>query len=290
MQALIDTDILRYEIGFCGQYKDDEGEMQYRDFQVVADAFDQKVREICGEVWATEPPLLFLTYDKPIHKIVNRRNKQKGEEVKKSYEPNFRDKVATKKTYKGDRKVDSKPFHFNNLTSYILNNYECVFQEGLEADDLLCVHQCERIEELDTIICTRDKDLRMCPGMHYGWACGKQPAFGPKQVDELGEITIVKNNKEVKGTGLKFFYSQLITGDKVDCIPGLPRGGPVLAFDTVDPCEAEEEMFNAVLGLYEKRCGETYREDMLEQAHLLWMVRELHEDGSPVMWRMYDER
>lgn len=241
-------------------------------------------------MWATEPPTLYLTYDKSIHKIVNRKKKLLGEETKAKYDPNFRDKVAVKKEYKGGRKESSKPYHFNNLTAYILNNYKCVFQEGLEADDLLCIEQCKRIKELDTIICTRDKDLRMCPGMHYGWACGKQPAFGPKLVDDIGEIALVKNGKEVKGTGLKFFYSQLITGDKVDSIPGLPRGGPVLAYSTLSELTTEEEMFNAVLGLYEGRCGDTHREDMLEQAYLLWMVRELYEDGSPVMWRMYDER
>lgn len=288
MQCLIDGDILRYEIGFSGQYKDEDGELIIREFDFVKELFDQKIKEICAECWATEPPLLFLTYDKAIHKIVNRRKKLKKEEVKSSYAPNFRDNVAKKKVYKGARKA-SKPSHFLNLTAYILNNYNCVFTEGLEADDLMCIEQMKRIKEKDTIICTRDKDLRMCPGLHFGWQCGKQHQFGPKMVDELGEIELVGNNKLI-GTGLKFFYSQLITGDSVDSIPGLPKGGPVLAFNTLNDCTTEEEMFNAVLNLYKERCGDTYREEMLEQAHLLWMIRELEKDGSPVMWQMYDNR
>jgi 5'-3' exonuclease len=88
------------------------------------------------------------------------------------------------------------------------------------------------------------------------------------------------------GNGLRFFYSQLITGDTVDNIPGLPRGGPRLAFSTLDGLETEEEMFRAVEEAYKKKFPDDYRERILEQARLLWMVRELDAEGKPVMWEL----
>lgn len=311
MKPLIDADVLRYEIGFSGEYKDEDGENQIREFEFVADLFDQKIKEICVETWATESPLLFLTMDNRLHKRQNRdrkkiitkllsgadeasakkqeKIKQKVAEIEKDmeYVPNFRDKIATKKPYKGNRK-SNKPFHYDNLTQHILNNYECMVAKGYEADDLMSIYQCQYLKEMDTIICSRDKDLRITPGMHYGWPCGRQPQFGPKRVTEVGELEL--KPKKVVGDGLMFFYSQLITGDTVDNIPGLPRGGPVKAFNTLHGLTSEEEMFNAVAALYEASYGDTWREEMEEQANLLWMVREFDEEGNIVPYVMFDER
>src|SRR5690606_18373771 len=119
--------------------------------------------------------------------------------------------------------------HYDNLTAYIFGKYDVKVAVGMEADDLMSVDQWEAVKagRLDTIICSRDKDLRITPGMHFGWPCGKQPQFGPCRVTELGEIELKNNGKKLIGTGLKFFYSQVVTGDTTDNYPGLPKGGPV---------------------------------------------------------------
>lgn len=301
MKPLIDADVLRYEIGHSGQYfeldehgvpvLDEFGEkiVIYREFDYVAGLLDQKISEICAEVWATEPPVLYLTNDRRMHKQVNKKLKKQGEELIE-YQPNFRDAIAEKKVYKGSRK-NEKPFHYDNLTAYMFANYHVEVAVGMEADDLMSIHQYARVKEghLDTIICSRDKDLRITPGMHFGWECGRQAQFGPCRVTELGEIEI-KGRKKIVGTGLKFFYSQVLTGDGVDNIPGLPGCGPVKAFDTIDVCESEVELYAAVASLYEAKYGETWRAEMLEQCQLLWMVRELDEDGAVVMYQLFDER
>lgn len=260
-----------------------------RDFDFVADLFDQKIKEICAEVWATEPPVLYLTNDRRLHKKVNKQLKKQGKE-ELEYVPNFRDKVAVKKEYKGTRKAE-KPFHYDNLTAHAFANYHVEVAVGMEADDLMSIHQYQRVKEghLDTIICSRDKDLRITPGMHFGWACGRQEQFGPARVTDIGSLEI-KGGKKIVGTGLKFFYSQVLTGDNVDNIPGLPRCGPVTAYESLHDCETEAELFARVAGLYEAKYGETWREEMNEQCQLLWMVRELNEDGSIVPYVMYDER
>lgn len=309
MTPLIDADVLRYEIGHSGEYWQEEEEVIdgivrmvkvldsdgnpikiVRDFEFVAKLFDQKVAEICAEVWATEPPVLYLTNDRRLHKKVNKQLKKEGK-AEMEYMPNFRDEVAKKKVYKGTR-TSEKPFHYDNLTAYIFANYNTKVAVGMEADDLMSIHQYARVREgnLDTIICSRDKDLRITPGMHFGWECGRQAQFGPCRVTDIGEIKLSAKRDNIKGTGLKFFYSQVLTGDQVDNVPGLPRCGAVKAFGALADLTTEEELFVAVASLYEAKYGDTWREEMLEQCRLLWMVREADGEGFPVQYVLYDER
>lgn len=266
MKPLIDADVLRYEVGFCGQGKNEGGELEVRPFDNVSEILDQRILDICHKADADQPPRLYLTGPN-----------------------NFREAIATSRPYKGQRK-DNKPYHYTNLTHYILAHYDCVVTDGIEADDQMVIDQMKADPE-STIICTRDKDLRMCPGWHYGWECGRQPEFGPMLVDELGWIEGVYKDttiKDVKGVGLKFFYNQLIVGDKVDNIPGLPKGGPALSLSVLQDLVSEEEMFNTVSKLYEERMGEGWEDYLLEQGRLLWMVREVDDEGNPVMWEFPD--
>lgn len=278
MKALIDCDILRYEIGFGCQYKDEEtGELNTRDYEQMTELFDEKVRFICQSVGATEPPLLFLTNDTITHRLLTKRG------YKEERKNNFRDEIAVTKVYKGHRK-NEKPLHYTNITAYILDNYEHIVGNGLEADDEMCIYQTKSNEP--TVICSRDKDLRICPGLHYTWEHGKQSEVEVFEVDRFGFIELLRESTpKIFGGGLSFFYSQLITGDTADHIPGLPKGGAVLAYKTLSECATERELYDKVSELYRERIGEDWREYLREQANLLWMVQHLNEDGSPVMYQ-----
>lgn len=286
MKCLIDADILSYEISSCGQFYEPEDvkreNLIIRDFDSVANLLDQKIKEIVAECNSDEEPTLYLTGDEKLLYHVNRTRARDGEEIK-IFKPNFRIGVARAKPYKGTRKQE-KPYHFHNLRAYMLSQYNCIVTDGMEADDLICIdlyHSWFIYKDESTIACTRDKDLRMCPGMHYGWVCGKQEQFGPKLVTDVGEIELHNGTtKKIKGTGLKFFFSQLITGDAVDNIPGLPKKGPVFAYDLLSNLETEEEMYTAVRFAYIQHFGPGAEEALREQIDLLWMVRELNEDGS----------
>ena len=301
-----------------------------RSFDYVAEKLDAKIKDICAAVWATEPPLLFLSYNKLLFKndekkkakklkVAERKaNKLKVKQLEErlseeecaaeqawitneirnlqpeKYDANFREAVAKKKVYKGNRKSE-KPLHYLNLVEYMRGNYECVMAKGLEADDLLGVYQ-TKAEPLSTIICSRDKDLKIIQGMHYGWESGFQREVGPLQVDEIGHVELNKRRNKISGTGLKFFYSQVLTGDVTDNYPGLPSCGPVRAYDLLVDTNTEGEMFEAVLGAYRdtylKSNGEEhdYRAEMLEQARLAWMVCELTDDEEIVNYVLFDER
>ena len=299
-----------YEISSIGQYFDEElQEIVAKPFDNVSKAFDDKVKEIEAEVWATEPSLFFMTNNAQLHKA---REKKKAKALKRAskraeenplddvakdmvelyqpseYVPNFRDDVAKKKVYKGSRK-NPRPIHYENLVAYVCATREVIVAEGCEADDLLAIHQ-TAAKPLTTVICSRDKDLKIIEGMHFGWACGKQPQFPLTRVDGVGEIKLSGRNK-LSGTGLKFFYSQVLTGDKTDDYPGLPRCGDVKAFKLLNECDSEGELFEAVLGAYRDFYGEeTCREEMLEQCQLAWMVKEVDDDGNLIHYKMFDER
>lgn len=126
----------------------------------------------------------------------------------------------------------------------------------------------------------------MVPGMHFGWECGRQPQFGPKRVTELGSIGITNNRKKVYGDGILFFYAQMLIGDNVDNIEGCKGCGPVAAFEALIGLSTPEEAFKSVARKYKETYGEDWQTKFMENANLLWIVREFNEDGTPALFQM----
>ncbi len=272
--ALIDADVLRYEVGSVGEkFNKETGELEIRSFDFVKEVFDERIRTIVEGCNATEYRL-FLTGDKHTFRMAKRSNLLEGE-----FRSNFREGIAKDKVYKGTRKQD-KPFHWINLTAYILSQGNVDIAVGYEADDAIGINH--HAAPQTTIICTRDKDLRMVPGLHYGWECGKQPEFGPVEYDSLGTIELIrgKSGNKIKGGGFKFFGAQLLTGDVVDNIGGLRGVGPVAAAALLSDCTSEREVFDAVKRHYEEVAGDNWKELLTEQCSLLWIVRERNPDGT----------
>lgn len=253
-------------MAFKSQSKGEGGEILPASWEKAMDCIDNLIKNICAECYATEPPILFLT----------------GKE-------NFRNEIAKEKEYKGNRKGKDKPFHYANLKAYVQAAYDCRLVEGLEADDLLSIEQTKRIKDRNTIICSRDKDLRIQEGYHYSWEVTGQPRFGPAWVDELGVLQLKRGGKKLFGTGQRFFYSQLLTGDSTDNIPGLGGYGPIKTFNALKECTTTSELFRAVRELYRAKHGDLWEEKMLERGRCLWMTKHLYEDGSPVLWELLVE-
>lgn len=114
MQPLIDGDILLHEIGWSGEFKDKEtGVEVLLPFDKVSEILDEKIRYICEDVNATEPPIIYITASEHITQQVNRLRKWQGEPLLE-FVPNFRYEVAKSRPYKGNRK-NPKPEHFYNI-------------------------------------------------------------------------------------------------------------------------------------------------------------------------------
>lgn len=275
MKALIDGDILVYEAGMAAEigWKSDG----IAPFEYVEGLLESSVTTICAAAKCNEPPLIFLSTDN-----------------------NFRYNIATTRPYKGTRKRGARPFHYDNIRAYLPARWDTIICDGFEADDGMSIYQYSNLHKKNTIICSRDKDLWIVPGWHYTWGRGLQPEAGPTWVDELGWLelhsrVVTPSNPakkpytvhKCKGAGLKFFYAQCIMGDPVDNIPGLPGSAAMSAFNTINPCNSEKECHEAVKELYKiytEGDEEKANSYLLEQAQLLWMVREYNEDGTLKMW------
>lgn len=288
MRPLVDSDILLYEIGFSSEKVElIEGVRTVvpASWDFCRDLFDKKISLICEEVGAKSPPSLFFTNTKKINKNLNKKRKLEGA-PEKEYVDNFRFAVAKEKAYKGTR-LPTKPFHFNNIFNYALAEYNTIVDEtGLEADDAMCIEQYGQYKQglFDTIICSRDKDLRQCPGWHYSWECGKQASIGPIMVDELGSLE-EKGKDKVFGTGAKFFYYQMLVGDTVDNIGGIYNKGPKFALNLLKDAPSVRKAYELTAEVYVKTWGDQWKPKFREQADLLWMIRELDEKGEKVRWR-----
>jgi hypothetical protein len=303
MKPLLDADVLLYEVGFSSEQVVD-GEVQPNSWEFAQDLMDKKIKLICEEAEATEPPLLFLTNTPRINKALNKQ-REREDVPPVHYVENFRVEVADKitkgdsdsKEYKSGRK-QTKPFHFYNLLHYLLASYPCHINEhGLEADDAMVIHQYSHWKDghTDTVICSRDKDVRQCPGWHYSWEVGAQSAIGPLLVDDLGWLTH-KNEGErddkgrlkpakIFGVGQKFFYYQLLVGDKVDAVAGIKNRGPVFAYNLLKDASTVRECYELVAEKYVQAWEDRWKEKMRQQSDLLWMIREVDENGEKIKWK-----
>ncbi len=160
---------------------------------------------------------------------------------------NFRYELATTHPYKGNRKAAEKPPHYEALREH-LQRLEAKMSENQEADDDVAIASTAYRGWIVHV----DKDLDQLPGWHYN----------PVKKEEY-YVT--------EEEGLRSFYLQLLTGDRVDNIIGLHGIGPVKAKKLLADCETEMDMYLAVVEAY-KQAKEPV-ERVLENGQLLWLSR-----------------
>lgn len=130
----------------------------------------------------------------------------------------------------------------------------------------------------------RDKNQLECPKdkweMDYLWYSQnkQQDIFTRGNKKGLGKFKRAMVGKKkteylykLKGTGLKFFYSQLLTGDPVDNFPGLPGIGYTKAFEVLYGAESEQDLVSRVRQLYFHHYGEGWEVHLNEMGALAWM-------------------
>ncbi len=269
MKALIDGDILRYSCGFSAERsiyilkyykKDGKGKSLSFSYRREMDKFI-KDNNISSHVFTRGIEIgpvehALSNCRSLINKILKETN-SKTYQIYLTGKGNYRDKVATIRKYKGNRDKSHKPIHYDELTKYMMEIHGAVLVEGKEADDQMGIDQYKdgvgkSIQELETCICSIDKDMNMIPGWHYNW---------------------MKNSLYLVNTddAILWFYCQMIMGDKVDNIVGIPGKGLVAAYKILKDTTTEEEMYLAVRGAYEDSGNLNQLE---ENALLLWIQRE----------------
>lgn len=255
MRLLIDGDISRYELAAVCQ----SVELHFGQ-PVARPHSEQKVREVV---------------DRFVNGIIDRTDSD-GFELFLSGGTNYRNEIAVTHPYKGQRHAP-KPYHWRTVGDILCADYGAYTVHGAEADDALSIFG--RMDPDNTIIASRDKDLRIVPCYHYSWRCGEtQPEIPVHRVEELGWIAAKpykSGGYKLVGEGLKFFYGQVLAGDAIDNYKGCPGIGPQKAADALAACNTEYELFQAAHWLYTAKVGpEEGLRLLIENARLAWLLED----------------
>lgn len=264
MRALIDADIFRYQFGSVEmKHPFLENETIPASSDYIKQLVDGSIKEVLDATGS----------DSYICALSGRGN--------------FRNEVATRQPYKGNRDPQvTRPFHYGTIERHIINSHPHVIVDGIEADDWLGIEQ--RKDPGNSCIASRDKDLKGVFGWHYRFACGKaQPAVAMHWMSEEESMS--------------FFFYQMLIGDNTDNIPGcgqkvlakwgtreipcyngtvlkvpkwVPRRkgvGSKTALKILDGLTTAQDMYDAVKLEYEKVFGDEHEDAMLEMARLLYI-------------------
>lgn len=159
---------------------------------------------------------------------------------------NFRYSINAE--YKANRKDMPRPEWLQPVREYLVLNHGAKICDGIEADDALGIAQNKSLENIEgnpigsheeTVIVSVDKDLLMIPGKHYNFV-----------KDEHSTVTALD--------GKRWFYVQLILGDKADNIFGYDGKARTVVpqflqpdVDMVLSYESERDMYLHVLDMYQ---------------------------------------
>lgn len=217
-----------------------------------------------------------------------------------------RSELAILKEYQGSRKDKPKPAKLHIMRDWMGKAFPATLHQFCEADDGMSSSQyaafANRSSNL-SIICSKDKDLNMVPGLHLDWDSGEIS----DSITPFGEIYLDESTstKKIKGYGQKFFWAQMLMGDQADTISGLPlvchsslskpkKVGPVLTYSLLCGIGNNREAFSYVKDLYSRygteigfkhwQTGEAvhWGKAFVSEAQLLWM-RMNKEDPNDVL-------
>lgn len=281
---LLDGDLAIFSICAACEYGAEEGAVNFND---IARAIDGKFKFLQNRVGASKMRV-FLT---------------------DSY--NFRTTIMEE--YKANRDDVWRPYHLKNAQAYVRAYFDAESVVGLEADDLMAIHQ---KTDGTTIIATIDKDLLQLAGDHYKWEtqhAGEEfitvSGFGDLRVIEKKSGKTTK--KEVKGQGPIFFCHQLLIGDGTDGVigcgvresvqvkTGAKAGewkekrvgvGAVTSYELLKKTTSYKEALQKVILEYKKVFGDKWEHNLLRNGRALFMTRKMVEENGENLIRLWHWR
>jgi 5'-3' exonuclease len=157
---------------------------------------------------------------------------------------NFRYGISS--DYKANRKGLPKPRHLNAIRQHLIDKYDATVSDNQEADDDIAIAATEYY--LKSVIVSTDKDFKQVPGYLYD-PVKKKLSFVREYDAALA------------------FFTQVLTGDRVDNIKGVKGIGPVKAERLLNDCDTGGAML--------KVCREAYGDDseLILNATLLYLKR-----------------
>lgn len=206
---IIDGDGLLYRCGFAAQHRvyDHDGlKFRYKADLTRHLVKNNKSLEDFTYAIEAEPVENALSNVKQVmQSVLKLLDADEYKVVISSNTPTFRDKLARIKPYKGNRKDNDKPIHYEACREYLIDMWNAEPCFGIEADDACGIHQ----TKYDTsVIVSNDKDLLQIPGMHLNWT------------KEDPKVSYVNPEEALYNK-----YIQVLSGDATDNIEGIPGLG-----------------------------------------------------------------
>ena len=157
----------------------------------------------------------------------------------------------------------TKPDWFDDLKSWTVEAYDgCIITDNCEADDMVRIWAVEaKAADIQHCVVTIDKDLDCIPGSHYN----------PR----------TKVIYQIEDEWANYFYwKQLLMGDSVDNIPGIPGIGPKKAEKILEGANTKEERVNRICREYHNSHGDEGFDSMLLNGKLLHIWRHINDHFS----------
>jgi 5'-3' exonuclease len=178
---------------------------------------------------------------------------------------NFRE--ALYPLYKANRQQE-RPVHYQAVRDYYINRWNAEVVDGIEADDAVAMTWCDN--PFGKVIVSEDKDFQQLPARIYIPSKQKEIVVDPLQASVN-------------------FYSQLLTGDASDNIPGIYGIGPKKASAILDGLLSPRERYIKVLTLYHDTLhagmdDEEVIATMHLRATLLHLLRSWNDEWQPPTW------
>lgn len=203
-------------------------------------------------------------------------------------EGNYRNKIATLKGYKANRNHKDRPKYYGAIRAHLVREYNAILVAGQEAEDAVGIAAYRYDNFNEFMIGAIDKDMKMIVGTHFNYVTNKIEFIDKRQA-------------------LCNFYTQLVTGDMTDNIPGayhllLHDGKEQEAHEfrysrykkaltgLLENATTELEMYSLALSFYTQYYDndEKLQERILEIGRLLWIRREPYELWVPPTQRDFD--
>lgn len=168
---------------------------------------------------------------------------------------NFRDDLYP--DYKANRRAnpEKRNTFVPKLRTMAAQEGIAIRAHGREADDCLRIWAEEsRKAEIDFVVCSIDKDLKLIHGRHY----------------VMNHNVLITVTKEY---ATRFYYEQLLKGDPTDNIKGIPRVGDAKAKALLEPYETEPEFQAVVIEAYKDYYGKDWREYLLGNGKLIYLQK-----------------
>lgn len=180
---------------------------------------------------------------------------------------NFRSDLATLRPYKGGRAP--RPILYEEARAYLLSEHPTILTTGHEADDEIGIDQ-----DHDTVICSIDKDMDNVPGHHYRW-----PIIRKEEIVTKARSYYVSPEEATYN-----FWTQMLTGDTVDHIMGVPgigkkRADAILSMLMDEACMARV-VYNEYLRVYNESDTDPF-DAFVENGMLLWICQNRDHTGCP---------